>query len=334
MNEKLEKLCRKVIINTDKKLWGYDWQWSYGVFLYGLSEVFEKQNKTFCIDHIKEWTEKELRKGNPGKSINTTAPCLALLTLYKVTQDKKYIEICEEFADWCMAQAPRGEKGAFEHSCTANVYPNQIWADTLFMGGIFLAKYSVFCKKRMYMHEALRQYKLHYEFLKDTNTDLIVHGYYGNERQKVGAVWGRGNGWFAAGSPIILGMADESYPEYRDVKENYLKFMADLVKYQNEDGSWNTVVTQKESYSEMSGTAAFAFALNEGIKSGLLDDSYKVYRDKAYKILEENIDEDGTLKNASGGTCIMPTNDEYNAIPICFTPYSQGLAILALNSRD
>ena len=333
MNNKLEALCKKTINYDGNKAWGYDWQWSYGVFVYGLSEVYKKHGEEFCIEHIKEWTEAELGREYPGKSINTTAPCLALLTLYEKTKDKKYLDICEDFAQWCMAEAPRGERGTYEHSCTHNVYPNQVWADTLVMGGLFLAQYSVFTGNRMYMHEALRQYKQHYEFLKDTKSDLIVHGYYGNEREKVGAVWGRGNGWFAVGSPVVLQLADESYPEYNAVKENYLKFMADLVKYQNEDGSWNTVVTEKDSYPEMSATASFAFALNEGIKMGLLDSSYQKYCDKAYEVLEKNIDRDGTLLNASGGTSIMPTNEEYNAIPICYTPYSQGLAILAMNSK-
>lgn len=53
----------------------------------------------------------------------------------------------------------------------------------------------------------------------------------------------------------------------------------------------------------------------------------------AYAALEKNIGADGTLQNASGGTCIMHTAEEYNAIPVYYSPFAQGLAILALNSR-
>ncbi len=42
-----------------------------------------------------------------------------------------------------MTQAPRLPDGTFEHSCTENRYPLQVWADTLFMGGIFLAKWGL-----------------------------------------------------------------------------------------------------------------------------------------------------------------------------------------------
>ncbi len=332
MNGNLEKLCRRITDCADNQM-GI-WQWGQGVALYSLSQVAKKQKAEFCMDYIKTWIDGKLSEAYPGKSINTTAPCLSALERYKLSGETKYIKLCEDFADWCMAQAPRSERGAFEHSCTENTYPNQIWADTLFMGCLFLAEYGVFTGRNMYVYEALRQYRLHDEFLKDKSTNLIVHGYYGNERRQEGCVWGRGNGWLAAGTPIILSLADESFSDYHVVKENFIRYMASLVTYQNADGSWNTVVDSSDSYPEMSATAAFAFALSEGMRLGVLDkDCYKKHADLAYAALEKNIGADGTLQNASGGTCIMHTAEEYNAIPVCYSPFAQGLAILALNSR-
>ncbi len=55
---------------------------------------------------------------------------------------------------------------------------------------------------------------------------------------------------------------------------------------------------------------------------------------EAYQVLKANIAEDGTVLNASGGTCIMPTKEEYNAIECCYSPFAQGLAILAVNSFE
>lgn len=207
-----------------------------------------------------------------------------------------------------------------------------MWADTLFMGALFLAKFSLFTGERMYMNEALRQYVLHYEFLKAKDSALIVHGYYGNERKQRGVIWGRGNGWFAAGSAIILSVADENYPLYNTVKENFKSYIADLVKFPNADGSWNTVIDDPDSFGEMTATSAFAYAINEGIKLGIIDEKYYENGLKGYKILDSNIDTDGTVNNASGGTCIMPNKADYNAVGPCFSPFAQGLAILALNS--
>ncbi len=332
MNVKLEKLCRRITNNADNQM-GI-WQWGQGVALFGLTEVYKKHNEEFCLEYIKSWTDGKLLEAYPGKSINTTAPCLAALELYKVTGEDKYLALCADFADWCMAQAPRSEEGTFEHSCTENVYPNQIWADTLFMGCLFLAEYGRLTGRRMYVYEALRQFKLHYKFLKLNSSALIAHGYYAAERRRMGCAWGRGNGWLAAGTPIVLSAADESFSDYTEVKENFVRYMSELVTYQNADGSWNTVINSRDSYREMTATAAFSFALNEGIRTGILiGEKYKKCADLAYDALEDSIADDGTLLNASGGTCIMPTAEQYNAVPVCYSPFAQGLAILALNSR-
>lgn len=326
----LQRVCERITKREDNLM--QTWQWQQGVALFALSEVYKKNIETPYLNYIKEWVDGQLNKEYPGKSINTTAPCISILELYKETKDEKYGALLEDFAQWCMARARRSERGIYEHSCTENFYDNQIWADTLFMGCIFLARYSVFTRNKMYMYEALRQYVLHYEFLKATDSNLIIHGYYGNERVQKGVIWGRGNGWFAAGSAIILSLADESYSDYNVIKNNFIKYIDELVEYQNEDGSWNTVIDTKDSYSEMTATAAFAFAINEGIKLGILKEEYSVNVDRAIKILKLHVDEDGTVLKASGGTCIMPNAEDYNAIECVYSPFGQGLAILALNS--
>ena len=328
----LESLCKRITENNNNLM--ERWQWGQGVALFGLSQVYLKTGEETYLAYIKKWVDEHLEKEYPGKSINTTAPCLSILELYKVTREEKYLVLLEDFAQWCMARAPRSERGTFEHSCTEAVLDNQIWADTLFMGVLFLAKYSIFTGNRMYMYEALRQYVLHYQFLKAPQSALMVHGYYGNERVQKGVIWGRGNGWFAAGSAIMLSLADASYPDYAKVRDNFVNYMEELITYQNPDGSFQTVIDDKESYSEMTATAAFAFAINEGIRLGILPKEYAENAEKAYQILKANIGEDGTVLNASDGTVVRPDKEWYNAVKCCYSPFAQGLVILALNSVE
>ena len=110
MNGNLEKLCRRITDCADNQM-GI-WQWGQGVALYSLSQVAKKQKAEFCMDYIKTWIDGKLSEAYPGKSINTTAPCLSALERYKLSGETKYIKLCEDFADWCMAQAPRSERGA------------------------------------------------------------------------------------------------------------------------------------------------------------------------------------------------------------------------------
>lgn len=331
MENTLKKLCERITERQDNQM--NNWHWQQGVALAGLNAAYKKTGCEKIRDYIKNWTDERLAIKRPGYSINTTAPFIAVVDLCRDTPKEEYLNICKDFADWCLTQAPRSERGTYEHSCVDNVYDNQIWADTLFMGAVFLAKYGLFTGEKMYMNEAVRQYLLHYKFLKADDCALIVHGYFGNEREKRGAIWGRGNGWFAVGSPIMLSLLDKSHPGYNGLKENFVGFMTDAVKFQNEDGSFNTVITDKNSYSEMTATASFAFALNEGVKNGWLDESFAPCAQKAYDALLKNIDTDGTLLNASGGTSVMPCNEDYNKVGTCYSPFAQGLAMLALSSR-
>lgn len=53
----------------------------------------------------------------------------------------------------------------------------QMWSDTLFMAGVFLARWGVFCDNDIYLHEAVRQPRLHYRYLLDPETGLMFHAY-------------------------------------------------------------------------------------------------------------------------------------------------------------
>ena len=331
MKEYLSKV-RDRIINREDNLMN-NWHWQQGVALAGLCETFNRTNDSLCMDYIKKWADQRLSAKYPGYSVNTCAPLISVLDLYKHTGEQKYFDICTDFAKWCLVQEPRSVRGAFEHTCVDNhTTDNQVWADTLFMSCIFLAKYSVFVKEAMYMHEALRQFVLHYKLLKDDKTSLIYHGFFGTEGEKRGVLWGRGNGWFAASSAIVLSLADDSFCEYETVKNNYVDYISELIKYQNADGSFNTVIDDPHSYSEMTATSAFAFAINEGLNQGILDKQLLPNAQKACSALIKNIAYDGTVLNASDGTCVMSNKDDYNKIRTCYSQYAQGLAMLALSS--
>lgn len=68
-----------------------------------------------------------------------------------------------------------------------------------------------------------------------------------------------------------------------------------LLKLQGEDGLWHTVLTDADSYGEVSGTAAIAAGLLKGIKMGLLSGRYKSCVERALQAICNNVSEDGTV---------------------------------------
>lgn len=336
VNNKVEEILKSImdqVMNDNNSILNLNkWQWHQGVLLYGILAAYETIGDKRYIDFVKKWVDSRMEEGNIGKSINTTLPVVAAMKLYEITGEEKYYSICNEFAVWCMKEAPRADEGAFEHSCTENKYPNQIWADTLFMGCIFLAKWGRFTGETKYIDEAVRQYILHYKYLHDESTGLIYHGYYGNEKSKKGVLWGRGNGWLAAGAVDVLDFVNDEMPGKELLISNLKKHYNGMAKMQDESGAWHTVMDNSHTYLEMSATAAFAYGMDKALKKGYLPESFIEKRDRAFTALLENIN-NGKLERSSGGTPVMDDYTKYNAVPYKVTCFGQGLALLALAGK-
>ena len=87
-----------------------------------------------------------------------------------------------------------------------------------------------------------------------------------------GSAWGRGNGWFVAGSIDtieFLAKPDET------VVQNYLQVCDALMRYRDEFGTWRSIVDDPESPAEMSGTAMIIYAFLKGNRMGLLPVAYR-----------------------------------------------------------
>ena len=307
------------------------WQWDEGVAMYGFTKAYEKTGDGAILLFMEKWINYHLDKMDFGLSINTAAPLLGVITLLENGyKDKRYEKVCKEFADWCVCEAPRADRGAFEHSCTANKYDNQVWADTLFMGCIFLLRWGIYCENNIYIREAVRQFELHYRFLADDKTGLIYHGYDCNERRQKGVLWGRGNAWLSVASVEALKLLPKHVRGYDVIYENFIRHLNGVVKCCSDGGRWHTVLDKEDTYIETSAAAAFSYAINRALEIGLIDDKYKPVAEKSVKYIVDDIDGQGNVIHGSLGTCVMQDYKKYNDIETGYSYFTQGLAMMAL----
>jgi len=307
-----------------------EWQWHQGVALHGLMKAHGVLKDEQILAFVVNWVDWHLGKGILPKSINTTAPLLAILELVRLSPTPRLKEVCEEYARWCVDNAPRLEDGTFEHSCTENTYPQQVWADTLFMGCIFLARWGVMSGNSRYTDEVVKQFANHYNHLRHSN-GLILHGYDGATRSQMGVLWGRGNGWFTAASIEVLQSLPVDTAGYNILLENFQAHLAGVLATQDESGAWHTVMNEPSTCLEMSCTAAFAMGLRWAAGQAWAPAGCRAASDRAYAALAGRISPQGELLEASGGTCVMPTASSYNAVPYAKTGFAQGLAMMALS---
>lgn len=306
-------------------------QWSSGVGLYGAWKLYEHTNDEKIIEYLCGWFDGHIKKGLPGKDINTMCPFLTLAFLYEKTGIKEYAALCREWALWLYEELPRTDEGGFVHK-TGAANDGQLWMDTLFVAVLFLAKAGIMFDKEEYIKEAQRQFLVHTKYLADTSTGLFFHGYsFIGKHNFSRAVWGRGNGWYAIAAPELLEIAKGHLEPVAKgfIEESFKTQMKSLLNYQDkESGMWRTLVNDETSYLESTATTAFAYGMIKGIKLEVLPEDYRQYAEKALKAIISRTQNDGTVLDASGGTPIFETLEEYKNVVKVPIVYEQGMAMM------
>ena len=336
-NANSEDLARGVIVRD----FGIEeWDWPQGVGLYGINKLqklnlLENNNEFFY-----NWFKKNIERGLPTKNVNTTTPLLTLIDLCDVYKDKEFEELCLEWAEWLMKDLPKTKENGFQHVTSAlhgkdglTLNEGQLWIDTLFMMALFLNKMGVKYKKEEWIAQSVYQVLIHIKYLYEKKNGLFYHGWTFIGNNNFGEVfWCRGNSWFTLGIMEFL----ESSEEYMEkgtkefVLATYRAQVEKLVELQDASGGWHTILDDKESYLETSGTASIVAGIFKGIQSGVLDKKYEKVALKGLNFIIENIAEDGTVLNVSGGTGIGMDKEHYKSIIIAPMAYGQSLTIIAL----
>lgn len=350
INEKLEKLLEaftpilyeddEVFLAgmKDRNLAGDDirryqhWEWTQGVGLYGLWKQFARTKEQKYLDILTKFFDAQIAIGFPAMNVNTAAPYLTMSYVGEYLQEEKYLAPCRDAAKWVMEKFPRTEEGGFQHMTSDSLNDQELWDDTLFMTVLFLANMGRIEGKREYIAEAQYQFLLHAKYLADPETGLWYHGWCFNGRHNfAGAFWGRGNCWITIAIPEFLQMVDVDADVAEKLKEILLKQVESLVKFQNENGMWHTLIDDATSYVESSATCGFAYGILAAAHAGLIDADFAKVAYKALEPILGYIDEQGVVHQVSYGTPMgRKTKDFYKEIPLKPMPYGQALAILLL----
>lgn len=314
--------------------WAMDiehFDWVPGVGLYGLYHAYKKTGRQKYYEYLISWTERHLNEAYTQKTVNSTAPLLTVVELYNETKESKYLRVCREIADYVLTDAPRTADGGLEHTVTEPVlgFSDQVWADTLIMVCIFMARMGEITGERKYTDFAVEQLIIHHKLLSD-GTGLYYHGYNGAQKNHMSAVrWGRANAWILyATSEIIKIIGD-----FKE-KDDLIKFVQNHVKalkaVQRADGGFGTILNDHDSYTEISATAGIIAGIKNSLNYGLIKSEYEIMYKKGIEAVKQAIAEDGSVKGVSTGTPVLPSAEDYKAVPCCTALYGQGLAIIAL----
>lgn len=322
---KIEEAMDRIVERT--KRMDMSWDWPCGVAYYGIAEAYEATKKESYLEFLKERVDELIGLGLPVWTVNTCAMGHCLITLYEATGEERYMDIIKSKAEYLTKDALRFGDRVLQHTVSAgNDFPEQCWADTLFMAAFFLLRVGVMTKDDALIGDALNQYYWHIQYLQDENTGLWYHGY--NNRTKdhmSGIYWGRANCWAAYTMSKVGHILPECYlyPQFLEVVGSLNEQLSALKLLQTENGLWRTILDDEESYEEVSASAGIAAAMT--LKGNPL---HIKYIEKSIDGLLAHVAPDGRVTDVSGGTAVMKDRDGYRNISKKWIQgWGQGMAL-------
>jgi unsaturated rhamnogalacturonyl hydrolase len=317
--------------------WGMDihqWDWVPGVGVIAILEYYESTRKPEVLAYLEHWVSQNKAKAEGILTINSIAPYAIFPALHRLTNVLWFREEAIRVAEWLISEAPRTREQAFEHTVTENAnFSEQVWADTVFMAVLFLARTASLVGSSIYAEEALQQVLIHLRLLQDNQSGVLFHGWNGDSGDHMSSArWTRANAWVAAGVPLILEEITPLVPIPTEVKIRYKRLISGLSSYQQPDGLWSTVMDHTDYYREASGSAGIGFGIRKAMDVGLIDrnEQHEAAAERVLQAVILCISVEGVVHNVSGGTPVMDSIEAYNRIPQYPTLYGQGLALMLL----
>jgi unsaturated rhamnogalacturonyl hydrolase len=329
------------------------WYWSEAVAWHGLMRVYLENSQPQALAKVQTDINDLLNAEVPAEpkygltyappdashimQLNDLPTGISSLLLYDLTGQSKYYPPCEASAEAAMNWDKTSSNGAYLHwnstgyDITTHAYKDWVWVDSVYMLVPFLCEMFETTGDTDYLDRASNQFILHADLLQDTNTGLVYHGW-GEAEGTNGIFWGRGNGWFYAAAIDLLDTLPANHPDRNQILSLYRTQTDGLVAAQKNNGLWNQVLDDPDSWTETTGSAAFCYGILKGIRLGYLDSNYTDEAQACTNGLLASINQDGSIQNASAGAEINTDPTYYDNIDKTGTyDYAQGLTLLFLS---
>lgn len=232
--------------------------------------------------------------------------------IYLINKDPRCLEMGNFYADtqWTppcegtLKERHAASKEAQEDFWAKGYTPQtRLWIDDMYMITVLQSQAFRATGDRKYIDCAAKEMCLYLDALQlkeGPARGLFYHA------PDVKYVWGRGDGWMAAGLALVLDrMSAES--EYRArILEGYHAMMETLLKFQRADGLWGQLIDRPDdprNWGETSCTAMFTYAFATGVARGWLDEGrYGPAARKAWLALCGKLDAFANISDVCVGT--------------------------------
>ncbi|MFS4467462.1 glycoside hydrolase family 88/105 protein [Maribacter sp. 2210JD10-5] len=269
-----------------KKRWNENkkYDWVFGTFYAGLSDLHTYTNKKKYLDHMLEH----------GASLNWE-PRARPYDANEYAMIQMYADVFEKTGDTSvidkarfMAKMPLLRYLETDVRFKENTYWQDWWSwcDALFMAPPAFAKLGTVLDQPKYYDYLNEQWWKTSAYLYSEKDSLYYRDdTFFEQRSKNGkkVFWSRGNGWVLGGLVRVLDELPKDYPARKKFETQFVEMAHRIAPLQTEAGFWPSSLLDFEAYpaKETSGTAFFCYALTWGINNNLLEEK------KFYPVIEK-----------------------------------------------
>lgn len=291
--EKVLRLADDVAGRTDPRM---KWTWGQALLGYALAEADAMLGTDRYTPFLTAFCDHYVAHPPVIDCADRVAPALITYAMEKKTGNPAYAALTRRALRYIRSE-PRLIGDAVNHlgrSPEARWYPRSVWVDSLMMFGVFPARYARENGDAELLAFAARQPVAYRRLLQDSRDKLWYHSYWVKAKRPHpgrGLYWGRGNGWVLCALPMILDSTGPEDPCFEETRQILRETAAAVLKQQNRDGSFNTLLGRR-SYQEMSATALIAAGVLHGVGRGYLPPEHQEAGEGAFRCAADRLTTD------------------------------------------
>jgi len=261
---------------------------------------------------VRQWQDGRLAMmGGETAITDSGANGEAVWRAFEITENEIFKTAAEKMLEYVMIYAPHTEDGVIYHnekSFDKGFTPNQIWADSCYMGPPFMAVMNE-------LNEATKQLFGIMNYLRDDDSGCMFHKFdAGSQKFVRRELWATGTGWLLLGTGKLVYEAKHvgDITAYETLTQTGQEVLDCMLKYQRDDGLFHDILNKPDTFTDGTSAMMMAAFIYRGLKEGwLAGRNYKQHADRVRKTMVKNIDEFGIIH----GVCGAPLFDRQGTSP-------------------
>lgn len=300
--------------------------WQEASLLLGINEYLKHNNDDKLKNQVDFYVNSQLNQDGAWKvipkEIDTVILGYALLKLEGFDY-KKYKQCFETLLN--LIKELKGEDGTIAYR---KHNPDYRYVDTIGFISPFLVRYGLLFNDEEAIQLGVNQIREFNKYGMLQNQFIPCHTYKIKSHLPVGLFgWGRGLGWYAIGLIDAWNELPENHPNKDELSQMVINFGQMALKFQNEDGSWNWLILNKQSQKDSSTTATLAWFFANASSIDVIAEQSLNAKEKALNYLKQVTRRTGVVDFSQGDTKAIGVHSQQFDI----LPFTQGFCLRTLN---